>query len=342
MRTPSAVLTGLGGYVPSTEVTNEDLASRMDTNDEWIRTRTGIATRRFVRPGQSTGDLAVVAGKRALHSAGIASTELVILATTTPDHRCPATAPWVASQLGMESVPAFDISAVCSGFIYALAQASAFISSGQYRSVLVIGADTFSTIVDPTDRATAIIFGDGAGAVVLEAGEAGSSGEVSSFDLKSNGHDSELIQIKAGGSRFPMPPGTKSEGTFLTMQGRTVFMTAVQAMVSSSKRALERSGWRAEDVDQFVAHQANQRILHQVATAIGVPVERAVIHLDRVGNTSAASIPLALAAHAAQLMAGDRILLTAFGGGSTWGSGTILWPALDAVDPCNQTEMVSS
>lgn len=332
-RPESVVVSGLGGYVPSNVVTNQDLESRLDTTDEWIKTRTGITSRRFVSEGIATSDMAVEAGIRALASAGTTDVDLVILATTTPDHPCPATAPAVASRLGLGTIPAFDLGAVCSGFIYALEQANAAILSGQHQTVMVIGADTFSSILDPTDRGTAIIFGDGAGAMVLSAGEQGQPGELSAFNTRSDGTCQDLIKVRAGGSRFPSRANTEEADRYFAMQGKEVFAKAVQAMVGSSKEVLDETGWTPQDIDWLVAHQANQRILTRVAGVLGVPSEKAVVHLDRVGNTSAASIPLALADHAVTMAPEDKVLLTAFGGGTTWGAATLTWPAIEVLAP---------
>ncbi|MGW7516945.1 beta-ketoacyl-ACP synthase III [Streptomyces sp. NPDC054796] len=328
-----AVLTGLGAYLPPRRVSNEELADRFDTTDEWITSRTGIRTRRWADPGISTSDLAVEAGHRALKSAGLVpepgAVDLVVLATTTPDHPCPATAPDVAARLGLGAPAAFDISAVCSGFLYALDTAANAILAGRARSVLVIGAETYSTILNPQDRTTSVIFGDGAGAAVLTAGEEGQTGAFQGFDLGSDGQQKDLICIPAGGSR------QRSQGTapapgdeFFTMQGRKVFLSAVQRMTESSQSLLDRLGWSTDSVGHLVGHQANSRILRAVAEQLGVPAERAVVNLDQVGNTSAASIPLALADAAAdgRLVPGERLLLTAFGGGLTWGSAALTWP----------------
>jgi len=325
----TTVLQGLGGALPSRVVTNDDLATTLDTTDEWITSRTGISARHKVEPGTSTSDLAVAAGRRALENAGIDSVDMVIVATSTPDHRCPATAPDVTARLGLGTVPAFDLAAVCSGFVYGLAQADALIKSHAAERVLLIGADTFTTLVDPTDRANAVIFGDGAGAVVLGTARDGDAGRFGPFTLGSDGTGVDLIRVEAGGSRQPVID-TADPAAWFTMQGRAVFAAAVAAMADSCRTALDTAGWGADDVDHLVAHQANRRIMTMVAASIGVPSDRAVIHLDRVGNTSAASIPLALAAHAGQIRAGERVLLTAFGGGATWGAGTLTWPTLEA------------
>ncbi len=327
----TAILAGLGAHVPSQVVTNDMLAARLETTDEWIRSRTGIGQRHVVEHGTATSDLAVAAGARALESAGSDAIDMVVLATTTPDHPCPATAPEVASRLGLGAVPAFDIAAVCSGFVYALGVGSGAIANGMAERVLVIGAEAFSTILDPSDRTTVPIFGDGAGAVVLRAGDATEAGALLAFDLGSDGSLADLISIPGGGSREraggrPAAPAP----AYFQMQGRPVFAHAVRRMASSSRSVLTKTGWDPATVDWVVAHQANVRILRAVADELAVPRERAIVNLDSVGNTSAASIPLALADTAAAdgFAVGDRILLTAFGGGATWGSATLTWPAL--------------
>jgi 3-oxoacyl-[acyl-carrier-protein] synthase-3 len=328
----AAVVAGVGGHVPSTVVTNADLSSRFDTSDEWIRGRTGIATRHRVEPGQSTSDLAVAAGVAALKSAartGDDDVDLVILATATPDHTCPATAPVVAERLGLGSVPAFDLAAVCTGFVYGLSVASAMIVAGSVRRVLLIGADTFSTILDPEDRATNAVFGDGGGAVVLRAGEPGEAGAVLGFDLGSDGVLADLIMVRAGGSRYP--EGTVEADRWFAMQGQAVYRHAVLRMTASARAAMDLCAWQPSDVDKLVAHQANARILTTVATELGIAPGRVYANVAAVGNTVAASIPLALADAAAEgeLRAGDNVLLAAFGGGATWGAAALTWPELD-------------
>jgi 3-oxoacyl-[acyl-carrier-protein] synthase III len=328
---PSAVLTGLGSYLPPKVVTNHQLATRMDTSDEWIRSRTGIRQRYVIEPGISTGDLAVEAAKRALKSAGRADVDAVVLATTTPDRLCPATAPEVASRLGMSGVAAVDIGAVCAGFVYALAVGSGVISAGIGEHVLVIGADTFSTIVNPEDRTTMAIFGDGAGAVTLQAGRSDELGALGPFDLGSDGDLAELIMIPAGGSR-QRSSGTQAPESdhYFTMRGKSVFQNAVLRMTESTQRVLAAAGWSVQDVDKFVGHQANSRILAALADRLDLPTEKVLSNIDRVGNTSAASIPLALADAVSdtELGVGERVLLTSFGGGLVWGSTTLRWPAL--------------
>ncbi|HEX6471597.1 MAG TPA: beta-ketoacyl-ACP synthase III [Streptosporangiaceae bacterium] len=326
---PDAVLAGVGAWTPPRIVTNDDLAAYLDTSDEWIYSRTGIRQRRIADPGVATSDLAVEAGARALKSAEIDHVDAVILATTTPDRPCPATAPDVASRLGVTGIAAFDVAAVCSGFLYALAAAAGLIATEVAGTVLVIGAETYSTILNPTDRTTRALFGDGAGAVVLRAGRADEPGALGPFDLGSDGRYAELISIPGGGSRQrstgrPAPDGDQ----YFVMQGQPVFRHAIVRMAESALAVIDRAGWRVDDIDRFVAHQANRRILVRVARRLGIPEERCVMNLERVANTAAASIPLALADAVAdgRLRPGHRVLLTAFGGGFTWGATTVRWP----------------
>ncbi|WP_030742028.1 beta-ketoacyl-ACP synthase III [Streptomyces sp. NRRL S-31] len=329
----AGVLAGLGSALPTRLVTNEELSRRLDTDDQWIRSRTGIR-QRYWSDGVSTGDLAVEAGRRALKAAGTNTVDLVVLATTTPDHPCPATAPDVAGRLGLNGVAAYDIAAVCSGFVYALASAAAHITAGLATSALVIGAETYSTILDPQDRTTSVIFGDGAGAAVLRSGSVDEQGAFLGFDLGSDGGLKDLIVIPGGGSRErAAAERLQSAGTYFTMQGKPVFRHAVTRMASSAGALLDRTGWSSASVDWFVGHQANARILHAVADQLGIDDERTVIDLDRVGNTSAASIPLALsrASREGLLSPGARVLLSAFGGGVTWGSTALLWPDITAL-----------
>lgn len=327
----AAVICGLGASLPPRVVSNDELASRMDTSDEWIRSRTGIRSRHVADPGMSTSQLAAEAGERAMKSAGLGEVDAVILATTTPDRPCPATAPQVAYRLGLPTLPAFDVSAVCTGFLYALSAASAMIVSATVQNILVIGAETFTTIIDPQDRSTAVVFGDGAGAVVLRAGEAREPGAVGRIELGSDGSLADLITVRAGGAeqRLSSEPPEPSD-TYFSMRGKEVFVQAVRRMAESSRSALKSACWKADDIDRLVGHQANLRILHAICEELDVPREKLVVHLDQVANTAAASIPLALA-HAnstGQLRAGARVLMTAFGGGATWGATALTWPSL--------------
>jgi 3-oxoacyl-[acyl-carrier-protein] synthase-3 len=311
----AAVVAGIGHHVPSRSVPNAEFAARLDTSDEWIRSRTGIERRYVAEAGTTTSDLAVAAGAAALKSAETDSVDLVVLATSTPDRPCPATAPTVADRLGLGTVPAFDVDAVCSGFLYGLAVARAMISSGDAERVLLIGADTFTRLLDPDDRTTAFLFGDGAGAMVLRAGAATEAGAVLAVELGSDGKLIEMITVASPEDRF-------------TMQGQSVYRHAVARMTSTTRQVLERVGWPVDRVDRFVGHQANQRILDAVALRLGLPAERVVSNLAHVGNTAAASIPLALSEHADDLRPGERIVLAAFGGGATWGAAAITWPSL--------------
>ncbi|MFD8261978.1 beta-ketoacyl-ACP synthase III [Streptomyces griseoluteus] len=315
-----AVLAGLGTCLPSRIVTNDDLARRLDTSHEWIHQRTGIARRRVAALGTETAHLAEAAARAALASAERTSCDLVVVATTTPDRACPATAPRVASALGLTGAAAFDLAAVCSGFVYALAVASSMIEAGTCRNALVIGAELYSTIIDPEDRGTAIIFGDGAGAAYLEQGSRSDPGAMLEHDLGSDGDGRDLITI---------PPGER----YLRMRGREVYVQAVPAMTDSALRVAKSAGWQNGDIDAFVGHQANIRILRSVAKRLGLPEERVITNIEDVGNTAAASIPLALASAAEQhrLRPGDRLVLTAFGGGLTWGSTALTWPG---IRPC--------
>lgn len=329
----AAVLTGLGSWLPPTVVTNHDLSARLATTDEWIRTRTGIRQRHVIDPGTSTAVLAVEAGGRAMKSAGRDDVDAVVLATTTPDRPCPATAPEVASRLGLTGVPAFDVGAVCAGFVYALATGAGLIGAGIADRVLVIGADSYSTILDPNDRTTVAIFGDGAGAVVLAAGEADEPGALGHFDLGSDGDNAELIMIPAGGSRQRASGrAARASEHYFTMQGKAVFRHAVERMAESARLALAGAGWSVADVDRFVCHQANSRILAALVERLGLSADRAPANIDRVGNTAAASIPLLLADASAggALRPGDRVLITSFGGGLAWGSTTLRWPEITA------------
>ncbi|MEU4645612.1 beta-ketoacyl-ACP synthase III [Micromonospora sp. NPDC023814] len=324
----AAVVCGAGAAVPLHVETNDDLARRMDTSDEWIRRRTGIGQRHIIKPGEATSDLAVEAGRLAMESAGLNEVGSVVVATTTPDRVCPSTAPEVASRLGLTGVAAFDVNAVCSGFLYGLATGAGLIAAGVSGSVLMIGADTFSTIVDPLDRSTAPIFGDGAGAFVLRRGRSSEPGALGPFDLGSDGHNSDLAAVPAGGSR--QKAAEKAGDHFLAMAGKDMYRHAVDRMTSSALLALRRAGWTPADVDRVVPHQANIRIIKAVAKHLAVPMDRVIVNIDRLGNTAAASIPIAIVDAMAKgtIQPGHRVLVTGFGGGLTWGSTTLVWPQI--------------
>lgn len=330
-----AVIRGIGYWLPARIVTNAELCARLDTSEDWIVSRTGISCRRWIEPGQATSDLAVEAGISALKSAGGGPVDAVVLATTTPDYRCPATAPEVASRLGLGGVAAFDISAVCSGFLYGLATAAGFIAAGMADCVLLIAAEAFSTLLNPDDRSTLPIFGDGAGAVVLRRGRAGEPGAVGPVVLGSDGDRSELIMVKAGGSRQPSHGGVSdSTSQYFQMRGREVYREAIERMSAAGAEALNAAGWQLGDVDRLVAHQANARINAAVAATLGLRQDAVAQNISEVGNTAAASIPvlLAQAASGGTLEPGHRVLLVAFGGGLTWGAATLTWPELDIHD----------
>ncbi|WP_030746884.1 beta-ketoacyl-ACP synthase 3 [Streptomyces griseus] len=330
---PTAVITGIGACLPPRVVDNDTVIARghLRTDDTWIRDRTGIVHRRHAHPGTSTGDLAVGAGRAALLSAGATRPETLLLATSTPDHPCPATAPAVAHRLGLGTIPAFDISAVCSGFLYALAAATALIRGGMYSTVLVIAAETYTSIVDPADRETAPIFGDGAGAVLLAPGTPGDPGAVTAVDLGADGSGSPLITVRYGGSRHPLHlPPPDPDARYFHMQGRAVYAHAVRRMTQSASAVLDRAGWAPDSVRAFVGHQANQRILDSVGDRLGIAPACRFGNIGELGNTAAASIPLVLADPAVHraVAPGARSLLTAFGGGLTWASATLKWPAV--------------
>lgn len=297
--------------------------------------RVGVGT--GVGAGAGEGFLAADA------SASGAAVDAVVLATATPDHPCPGTAPALAARLGLGPVPAFDIGAVCSGFVYGLAVCRGLVGSGLYDRVLLVGADVYSTLLDPRDRASGVVFGDGAGAALIGVGVPGDPGELLAFDLGSDGAGYDLITVAGGGARDRARPRAADgaavrEDTYFRMRGRAVYQHAVERMTASCRSLLTTVGWDPAEVDHFVPHQANARILRAVAQRVGIGERRCVTHLDRVGNTGAASIPLALADAAVRgrFRTGDRVLLTAFGGGLTWGTAALRWPAVDmraAVNP---------
>jgi 3-oxoacyl-[acyl-carrier-protein] synthase III len=323
-----ARITGTGSYAPEKVVTNFDLEKILDTNDEWIRTRTGIVERHLVIDGENTSDLATKAALRALDMAGVAATDLdlIIVGTITGDYPWPATACLVQHNLGAVNAGAYDVSAACSGFLYALAAGADRIVAGNARKVLVIGAEVFSRIVDWNDRNTCVLFGDGAGAVVLEACE-GDHGILSTH-LYADGSQSELLCQPGFGTKItPSVEGIARGDHFLKMQGNEVFKVAVRSMAEVARTALEANGMTTADVDLFIPHQANIRILDATAKRIGLRDDQVYVNVDRFGNTSAATIPIALdeVVRAGRLKTGDILLLDAFGGGFTWAAALIRW-----------------
>ena len=321
-------IVGTGAYLPERVLSNKDLEQMLDTSDEWITTRTGIRERRLAGEDEYTSDLATKAARRALEMAGLEADDidLILVATVTGDFSWPATACLVQSQLGANKASAFDLSAACSGFVYGLATADSYIRSGNARRVLVIGAEIFSRIVDWEDRTTCILFGDGAGAVVLEGCE-GERGLLSTH-LHTDGSQWSLLYQLGFGSRNPASGhGGKRQLPYIQMQGNEVFKVAVRAMCDAAEEALSANNVTADQLAWFVPHQANRRILEATAKRLGLPDDKLVMNLDRVGNTSGASIPLALdeVNRRGDLKEGDLILLDAFGGGFAWGSVLLRW-----------------
>jgi len=322
-----ATITGVGSSLPPRLVPNSWFEARIDTTDEWIRSRTGIEARHFADDGVVTSDLAVEAARIALRTAGIPAEQLdmIVCASVTGDTPFPATAVWVQEKLGL-SCPAFDVNAACAGFSYGLATATAFVESGMADTVLLIGAEVYSRILDFTDRQTCVLFGDGAGATVIQASDRpGIEGTV----LGADGTAAEILLVPAGGSREPASAETvaASRHRIQMPNGREVFKRAVTEMAASCREVLEKNGHSPDDVDLLIPHQANARIMVAVAERLGIPLERAVVDVAEVGNTSAASIPIALdrAYRAGRIHEGDLVLFTSFGAGLTWGATAIRW-----------------
>lgn len=325
MKAVRSVILGCGAYLPERVLTNDDLARMIDTSDAWITERTGIKQRHIAAEGELTADMAVAAAEQSLERAGITAQDidLIVLATSTPDNTFPATATAVQARLGIEHGAAFDLQAVCSGFVYAIATADNFLKAGQFKRALVIGAEAFSRILDWEDRGTCVLFGDGAGAVVLEVrpgrGDDMDRGVLGAY-LHSDGRYKDMLYVDGG------PGSTRTVG-HLRMHGREVFRFAVNKIAAVIEEALEDHKLGASDIDWFVPHQANQRILTSTANKIGLQPEKIVITLDKHGNTSAASIPLALnvAWEDGRIKEGDLVLLEAMGGGFTWGAALLRW-----------------
>ncbi|MDT8903605.1 beta-ketoacyl-ACP synthase III [Anaeroselena agilis] len=326
-----AGIAGIGVCLPDRVLTNDELATMVDTSDTWIRERVGVLERRIADKAQAASDLGTVAAARALETAGVAAEEvdLVIVATATPDMLFPATACIIQENLGLKNSAAFDLAAGCSGFIYALATGSQFIESGVYRTVLVIGTETLSKITDWTDRETCILLADGAGAVVLRPAQPGYG--ILAVKLGADGLGGKHLRRPAGGSRQPHTPQTlAAKLDKLQMNGQEVFRFAIKALPEATLEALAVAGLDKDDVALVVPHQANRRIIEAAARRLELPMERFMINLDRYGNTSSASVPIAL--HEAlkndRLKDGDIVALTAFGAGLTWGSAVLRWHSL--------------
>ena len=340
MSTPLPVVVGgLGATIPARRVTNHELAEHLDTSHEWILDRTGIAERRVVSPHQATSELGLIAARAALVDAGIAAGEvdLLIVATTTPDRPMPSTSAIIAGDLGVTGA-AFDLNAACSGWVYGLVTGAAMMTAMGGRATLVVGAEVMSAMLDPADRATFPLFGDAAAAALLlpvddeapgdRAGAGGRTAGLLSWDLAVDGTTAGILQVPGGGTRLPLTPAGLAQGDqYLKMEGREVFRRAVRAVEASCCQTLERAGVEPSEVDLFVPHQANSRIVDAILPRLGIAPERTMMNIRRYGNTSAASIPLALceAAIAGRLTEGDLVLVAGFGAGMTWATALMRW-----------------
>ncbi len=322
-----AGITAVGGYVPEYRLTNAELETMVDTNDEWIRTRTGISERRILKEeGKGSSDLAVPAVLELCKKRGIspADIECMICATVTPDMVFPATANIICEKIGATNAFGFDIMAACSGFLYAVTTATAFIESGRYKNVVVVGVDKMSSIIDYSDRTTCIIFGDGAGAIMLEQVDEGLG--VKDSILKSDGSGCKFLHMKAGGSVKPSTVETVlAKEHFVYQEGQSVFKFAVKGMADVSYELMERNNLTADDIAWLVPHQANLRIIDATANRMGLPKEKVMINIQKFGNTTAGTLPLCLWEWEKQLKKGDNIILAAFGGGFTWGATWVKW-----------------
>lgn len=325
---PRAAITALGHYLPEHRLTNADLEKLVDTNDEWIRSRTGIVERRVLRePGKYTSFMASEAAKEALAKRGVdASTvDAIIVGTVTPDMLFPATACLVATEIGATDAWGFDLSAACSGFLFALSTGTSLIESGRHKRVLVIGADMMSSIMNYEDRNTCILFGDGAGAVLLEPSDDDEIG-VLDYIHRSDAANWEALKMDAGGSRLPASHETvDARQHYLYQDGRTVFKMAVKGMADVSAEIMERNELTSDDIRYLVPHQANKRIIDATARRMGITDDKVMLNIDRYGNTTAATIPLCLADWEHELRRGDNLVLAAFGGGFTWGATHVRW-----------------
>lgn len=324
----NAVITGVGGYVPDYILNNEELSRMVDTTDEWITTRVGIKERRILtEEGLGTSYLARKAAKQLIQKTGVNpdTIDALIVTTTTPDYKFPSTASIVLGKLGLKNAFAFDFSAACCGFLYTLDVAASMIQSGRYKKIIVIGADKMSSLVDYTDRATCVLFGDGAGAVLVEATEEENVGVQNSY-LRTDGQGLPFLHMKAGGSVCPPSHFTVDHRLhYLYQEGRTVFRYAVTDMSNDVMKIMEMNNLRAEDVNWVIPHEANLRIIEAVTKRAGIPLDKVVVNIDHYGNTSAATIPLALWDAESQLKKGDNVIFTAFGAGFVHGASFYKW-----------------
>ena len=326
MKKIHAAITGIQGYVPDYILDNKELEELVDTNDEWIVTRTGIKERRILKGKKGSSDLGTEAIKGLLDKTNTSAEEidLIICATVTPDMLFPSTACLIADKIGAGNICAFDISAACSGFLYALTTASKFIESGSYKKVIVVGCDKMSSIVDYTDRTTCVLFGDGAGAVLLEPNSDGLG--IMDYILKSDGSGGEFLKMKAGGSLYPASHETvDAREHFVYQDGQPVFKKAVKSMADVSEEIMKKNNLSSDDIAWLVPHQANKRIIDATSRRMGVGDEKVMLNIERYGNTTAGTIPLCLWDWEDQLKKGDNLVLAAFGGGFTWGSIYLKW-----------------
>jgi 3-oxoacyl-[acyl-carrier-protein] synthase III len=328
--TRHAHVTGWGRYAPSHVLTNADLERIVDTSDEWIRSRTGIRERRVAAAHETTASMGAVAGMRAIRTAGIEpdDIDLILLATLTPDYWMPSTAALVKEAIGNTKAAAFDVMAACSGFVYAFATAQAYINAGLARHVLVIGAELLTRFLDYTDRSTCILFGDGAGAVVLSASD--EPGGALGIEMTTEPQGAYMIWLPAGGAKSPPSAETVARGEhYVRMEGNQTYRFATKTMATTALESIRRSGLEPSDIDLFIPHQANIRIVEAVAKGLGLPMEKMYVNLDRYGNTSAASVPIALAeaVNEGRVKIGDNVTIVAFGAGFTSGAVTIEWTA---------------
>lgn len=323
----TAAITGVGKYLPNDVLTNEMLAKMVDTNDEWITSRTGIKERRILKgEGKGTSYMAINAAQELIEKKNLdpKEIELVIVATATPDMQAAATAAFVASEIGAVNAFGFDLEAACSSFLYGMSVASSYIESGKYTKVLLIGADKCSSMIDYTDRATCIIFGDGAGAVLFESNEDGLG--VQDEYLRSDGAGRQFLRVKAGGSSYPITEEVlKNRENFVFQDGKTVFKNAVTNMADVAEKMLDRNNLTKEDVTWLAAHQANKRIIEATANRIKLDSSKVMMNIQKYGNTTSATLPLLLADYEDVLKKGDKIIFAAFGGGFTWGSIYLKW-----------------
>tara|TARA_B100000925_G_scaffold267636_2_gene228250 strand:+ start:1442 stop:2449 length:1008 start_codon:yes stop_codon:yes gene_type:complete len=322
-----AAITAVGGYVPENFISNKDLEKMVDTNDDWITARTGIKKRRILNEkGKGTSYLAINAANNLLSKKKIdpETIDLVIVSTITPDFHCASTAPTVASAINANNAYAFDLSAACSGFLFGMSSASSYIESGRYKKVLVIGADMMSSIVDYNDRSTSILFGDGAGAVLVEPSMNGYGWE--DEYLRSDGIGAEWLKVKSGGSLFPVSSQTlKNKWHFITQDGKTVFKSAVSEMANATEQIIIRNKLDSDDIKYMLPHQANKRIIDATAEKINLDKKKVLMNIEEYGNTTAATIPLLMYDYEDKLKKGDKLILAAFGAGLTWGAAYLTW-----------------